>query len=186
VTRSAAECEASLAAGGGFSVTLLLFGGLEDERPDGSWLARVFVNRDEGNVCGCGVFPFAGKNMLGIDFDSYFHGSVEDTVYVSFQDYDFAEIDGVAKVNVVDAGRDNVAIRMAAGGHSGSDVHKVHDMATEKLSQRIGLCWKDDLGHFRARSVYGLPFQDLSDLLFQLACSAGAATLHGSSHLSWI
>ena len=185
-SRGVAQGQAGLAASGSFPIAFLFFGCLDDERSDGSWLARMFVNRNESDVGGCGVFPFAGKYMLGIDFDSYFHGSVEDTVDLRFQDYDFAQIDGIAEVDVVDASGNDITIRMAAGGHRSSDIHEVHDVTTKKFSERVGLCREDDFGHLRARSVDGLPFQDLGDLLFQLACSAGATAFHGSSHLGWI
>jgi hypothetical protein len=42
---------------------------------------------------------------------------------------------------------------MAARGHGGNDIDKVHDMAAEKFSQGVGLCGKNDFGHFRSGSV---------------------------------
>ena len=45
--------------------------------------------------------------------------------------YDFAEIDGIAEINVVDAGGHYITIGMTAGRHSGGNIHKMHDMATQ-------------------------------------------------------
>jgi hypothetical protein len=151
--------QARLAALCCFLVAALLFRSFQQQRPDGFGLFGVFIYSHKGYIGRCGVFALASEDLLGENFYAYFHGRMEDTIDLRFENDQLAEIYGIAKIDIVHGSGDDVTVGVTAGGHGRGHVHQMHDLAAEQFAERIGLRGKDYFRHLRARGADGLGLQ---------------------------
>src|SRR3989442_900901 len=93
--------EADLAALQSAFVALPLFYRLNNQWPHFLRLTRLFINRNKRHVGARRMLSLARQHVFRIDLDSHFERSAERTIDLRFQDDDFAEIDGIAEINVV-------------------------------------------------------------------------------------
>src|SRR6185312_5407752 len=107
----------------------------------------VLIHRHKCQVGRAGVAAAAGQQGLGIDFDAHLHRSIEGTVDAGLEHDQFPDVDGEAKVHVVNGSGHGHAAAVAGGGDGATQVHQMHDAAAEDVADDIGVVGQHNLGH---------------------------------------
>lgn len=114
------------------------------------------VNRNEGEIRRVCVRTFSRKEVfLGHPYAD-FHGRMECTVHRSFQDDNFADPDGMMKVQFIDGRCDADPVRMAGCRDCRNDIDHMHQPPPEQVAETIGIIGEYHFGHFH-QGVFAAP-----------------------------
>src|SRR2546425_8563466 len=106
---------------GGAVVAALLIRGLGDDRRDFR-RATVLIQRDVGHVARIRVSLVSRQHVLGEHLDAHLHGGAAREVHARHRRHQVADVDRLAKVDLVDRDRDTLAVRVSNGGDRGDAV----------------------------------------------------------------
>ena len=112
----------------------------------------VLVERDENDVGAGDVLYIAGGHVFGFDPHADFHRRPVDVVHRRLERHEAADVNGIEKVEPIDACRDADPACMANSGSRAGLVRQLHDDAAVDVAHGVGLRWLDKRCKDRRRS----------------------------------